>query len=301
MPDTSHHPTDPARGPSQRGLVSVCIPTYNSAAFVAETIGSVLTQDYPSIEVVIADHGSTDGTPELLQEFAHDPRVRVVLGPPGGGAQANWNRATDQAVGEYVKLVCADDPLYPGCLSRQIEAMEEHPGVVLVASKRDIIDATGAVVYRGRGLAGLEGRVPGAVAVRRSVLAGTNIFGEPSSVLMRRDAMLASGPWSDALPYVIDVDMYVRVLQRGDLFAIAEPLATFRLSTTSWSLALSREQAAQSRAFLEVVAATFPDLRGRVLRIGSLRAAANAWGRRLAYLLHRRRLAIPSTSAGRGG
>ena len=51
--------------------------------------------------------------------------MRVVLGPPGGGAQANWNRATDQAVGEYVKLVCADDPLYPGCLTKQVEANPE--------------------------------------------------------------------------------------------------------------------------------------------------------------------------------
>lgn len=296
MHEPSGHRADPS--PSRRGLVSVCIPTYNSAAFVAETVESVLTQDYPAVEVVISDHGSTDGTQELVERFTHDPRVRVVLGPPGGGAQANWNRATDQAVGEYVKLVCADDPLYPGCLTKQVEAMEANPGVALVASKRDIIDAAGSVVFRGRGLAGLEGRVPGAVAVRRAVLAGTNIFGEPSSVLMRTDALRESGPWSDALPYVIDVDMYVRVLRRGDLFGIAEPLATFRLSTSSWSLALSREQAAQSRAFHEVVRAAYPEVSQRDLRIGSLRAEANAWGRRLVYLLHRRRLATPAPSTG---
>ncbi len=222
--------------------VSVCIPTYNSADFVAETIESVLAQDHPSFELVIADHGSTDETAEVVRRYEHDPRVRFVIGEPGGGAQANWNRVTDLARGEYIKLVCADDPLYAGCLSQQAAVLDENPDVVLVASKRDIVDAQGRMVMRGRGLGGLQGRSPGSVAVRRLVQMGTNIFGEPSSVLMRASAVRAAGPWSDALPYLIDEDMYVRVLERGDFYAIPSSLATFRLSTTSWSLALTRQQ-----------------------------------------------------------
>ena len=139
-------------------LVSVCIPTYNSAAFVAETIESVLAQDHPSFELVIADHGSTDETAEVVRGYEHDPRVRLVIGEPGGGAQANWNRVTDLARGEYIKLVCADDPLYAGCLSQQAAVLDENPDVVLVASKRDIVDAQGRMVMRGRGLGGLQGR-----------------------------------------------------------------------------------------------------------------------------------------------
>lgn len=279
--------------PRALARVSVCIPTFNSSAFVAETIESVLAQDYPCFDVVIADHGSTDTTRDVLLRFADDPRVRLVFGPAGGGAQANWNRATGHAGGDYLKLVCADDPLYPSCLTKQVAVLENNPGVVLVASKRDIIDAHGAVIYRGRGLAGLEGRVSGDRAVRRTVLSGTNIFGEPGSVLMRADAFRAAGPWCDAFPYVIDVDMYVRVLAHGDFYALAEPLATFRLSSASWSLSLSREQAAQTRAFHEVVRTIHPGvLRRRELRIGGLRAEANAWARRLVYVMLRGRLIV---------
>jgi glycosyltransferase involved in cell wall biosynthesis len=277
-------------------LVSVCIPTYNSSAFVAETIESVLAQDHPSFELVISDHGSTDSTGQIIRGYAGDPRVRVVIGAPGGGAQANWNRVTDLARGDYIKLVCADDPLYADCLSRQAAVLDENPDVVLVSSSRDIVDAHGRIVLRGRGLGGLKGRVPGAEAVRRCVQLGTNIFGEPSSVLMRASAVRAAGPWSDALPYLIDEDMYVRVLQHGDFFGIATPLATFRLSATSWSHALARQQAVQNRAFHRVVSEAYPGLITTAdLVLGGLRVEANAWARRLVYLMMRRRLRTPSS------
>jgi glycosyltransferase involved in cell wall biosynthesis len=277
--------------------VSVCIPTYNSSAFVAETIESVLAQDHPSFELVIADHGSTDSTEQIIRRYADDARVRVVVGEPGGGAQANWNRATDLARGDYVKLVCADDPLYVDCLSRQAAVLDENPDVVLVASPRDIVDAQGRIVFRRRGLGGLTGRVAGPDAVRRSVQLGTNIFGEPSSVLMRASAVRSAGPWSDALPYLIDQDMYVRVLQHGDFFAIPDSLATFRLSTTSWSLALARQQAVQARAFHKIVSSAYPGLISSADHVlGGLRAEGNAWARRLVYLMLRRRLQVPVTS-----
>lgn len=282
--------------------MSVCIPTFNSSAFVAETIESVLGQDHPSFELVIADHGSTDSTPDILQRYADDPRVRIVAGPPGGGAQANWNRATGLARGKYVKLVCADDPLYVACVSSQAAVLDEHPDVVLVASQRDIVDAHGRIVFRGRGLAGLKGRVSGPEAVRRSVRVGTNIFGEPSSVLMRASAMRAAGPWSDALPYLIDEDMYVRVLQHGDFFALPTALATFRLSTTSWSLSLAREQAAQNRAFHQVVKEAYPGHIGSAdVFLGGLWSEGNAWARRVVYLGLRRRLRAPADGLSASG
>jgi glycosyltransferase involved in cell wall biosynthesis len=279
--------------------VSVCIPTYNSEAFVAQTIESVLTQDHPSFELLIADHGSSDTTAEVISRYAEDPRIQVVLGEPGGGAQANWNRVTGLARGEYVKLVCADDPLYDGCLTRQAEVLDDNPDVVLVASRRDIVDAQGRVVLRGRGLAGLRGRVATTDVVRRLVRSGTNIFGEPSSVLMRASAMRASGPWSDTLPYLIDADMYVRVLKHGAFFAMPETLATFRLSTGSWSLSLARQQAEQNRAFQRMVRAAYPDDVGTIdLVLGGVRAEAHAWERRAAYALLRRRLSVERVEAG---
>jgi hypothetical protein len=93
--------------------------------------------------------------------------------------------------------------------------------------------------------------------------------------------------------------MYVRVLRHGDFFGIPEPLATFRLSTTSWSLALAREQAVQNRKFHRQVASAYPGLLSREdLVLGGVRSETNAWARRLVYLVLRRRLRVADSRPG---
>ena len=92
-----------------------------------------------------------------------------------------------------------------------------------------------ASVTTGRGLAGLTGRVPGRVAARHTVVAGSNIFGEPACVLIRREALVRAGGWDGRHPYVIDEATYVKVLLTGDFFGIDKALAAFRLSSSQWS------------------------------------------------------------------
>ena len=74
--------------------VSVVVPAFENAPYIRATVASVLAQTYPDFELVVADHGSSDGTWEILQEFADDPRVRLLRTPAGGGAERNWNRVT---------------------------------------------------------------------------------------------------------------------------------------------------------------------------------------------------------------
>jgi glycosyltransferase involved in cell wall biosynthesis len=272
-------------------LVSVVVPTYQSAAFVERTLDSVLAQTYPSLELVVADHGSTDGTWEKLQPYAVDQRVRILRTDPGGGAERNWNRVTDEASGTYVKLVCADDLVYPNCVAEQVNVMEKNPDVALVAAKRDLVDSRGRTLIHGRGLGGLTGKVDGRTAIRRTVRAGSNIFGEPACVLLRTEMVHKVGGWSGRKPYLIDEDLYVRVLVLGDFFAIPRTLAAFRVSDTQWSVNLARQQARQAVSFHRQLRATEPDVVSHVDElVGSLRAAAIAWARRAAYQVWRRRM-----------
>ena len=76
--------------------VSVVVPAFQNAPFIRATVASVLAQTYPDFELVIADHGSSDGTWEILQELAADPRVRLLRTSAGGGAVRNWNRVTER-------------------------------------------------------------------------------------------------------------------------------------------------------------------------------------------------------------
>lgn len=271
--------------------VSVVVPAYQNAAFIERTLDSILAQTHRDLEVVVADHASTDGTWRLLQRYADDPRVVLLQTPAGGGAERNWNRVTEAASGSLLKLVCGDDLIYPTCIEEQVQAMHAHPGVAMVACRRDLVDVSGRVLLRRRGLPGLAGLVPGSRAVRAAVRAGTNIFGEPACVLLRRDLVSAVGGWSAAQPYLIDEDLYVKVLAFGDLYAQPEALAAFRVSAAQWSVDLAREQARQGKEFLRRVRQDQPAAvsHGDV-RLGSVRAVVAAGQRRAAYVMWSRRM-----------
>ena len=271
--------------------VSVVVPSFNNASFIEATMDSILAQTFGDFELVVADHSSEDGTWERLQRYSADPRVRLLRTDAGGGAPRNWERVTAAARGELLKLVCGDDIIYPDCLQMQVEAIDASPSVVLVAAQRDLIDARGDILLSGRGLAGLSGRTSGRMAARHTVLAGSNIFGEPACVLIRRETLRDAGGWDGRHPYVIDLATYVNVLLRGDFLGIERSLAAFRLSSTQWSVRLAREQSNQVIAFHHRLADDASGLLSRTDLIrGDTRARGMAYARRLAYLWVGRRM-----------
>jgi glycosyltransferase involved in cell wall biosynthesis len=266
--------------------VSVVVPAFNNARYIEQTIDSVLAQTYGDFELIVADHGSSDETRRLLERFVDDPRVRLLDTPPGGGAERNWNRVTQEATGQFVKLVCGDDVVYPEILATQVAAFGAHDSrVVMVSSPRDIVDASGRPVVRNQGLAGLSGRVAGDVAVRRSVLAGRNLFGEPCCVLLRRAALEAAGGWHGNPGYLIDQATYSRILLHGDLVTTPGPLAAFRISATQWSVGLARQQASSAAEMHRQLGELRPGLLTRAdIARGNAMAALRAVQRRLVYL-----------------
>jgi glycosyltransferase involved in cell wall biosynthesis len=271
--------------------VSVVVPSYNNVGFIEATMDSILGQTFEDFELVVADHSSTDGTWERLQRYGADPRVRLMRTEAGGGAPRNWERVTAAARGELVKLVCGDDIIYPDCLRTQVEAIDANQSVVLVAARRDLIDARGGTVITGRGLAGLIGCVPGRVAARHTVVAGANIFGEPACVLIRRATLERAGGWDGRHPFVIDEATYVNVLLHGDFFGIGTALAGFRLSSSQWSVHLAHEQSDQVIRFHHRLTGDAPGLLSRTdLLRGDAMARGMAYVRRLAYVWVGRRM-----------
>jgi glycosyltransferase involved in cell wall biosynthesis len=272
--------------------VSVVIPAYNNEHYIQETMRSVLAQTFTDIEVVVADHTSQDRTWELLQDFADDARVRLLTTPAGGGAERNWNRVTREATGELVKLVCGDDLLAPEAVEKQVAALDEHgDGVVMVASARDVVDASGKRILHNLGLGGLRGRVSGGDAIRRSVLRGTNIFGEPCCVMFRRTTLEAVGLWHGNPGYHIDHATYCRVLLRGDLATVEGALASFRVSAGQWSVELVREQARSAAEMHRQISELAPSvISGRDVRVGNAMAILRAAQRRLFYRVMGRRM-----------
>ena len=111
--------------PSPR--VSICIPVYNTERFIADAVTTALAQTYRDFEIVIVDNASTDATPRGARA-RHGPAHQASFRNERNiGAQANFNRAVSLARGEYLKVLCADDVLYPTCLEQQVAVFEADP------------------------------------------------------------------------------------------------------------------------------------------------------------------------------
>lgn len=263
--------------------VSVVVPVYNGMPYLDEAVQSVLRQTYTDLEVVVVDNASTDGTGEALAAVHNDDRVRVVRNPETVPAAENWNRALEAANGEWVKLLCADDVLAPSCVAEQLAAARAEPTAVLVASQRRIITGSGAVARQRHGLGRLEGVVDGAAAVRACVRAGTNLLGEPAAVLLRRDVLERTGGFDARYAYMIDLELWCRVLEHGPAVALRTPLADFRVHGASWSTDLSSQQAVQAHLLFQRLTDKWPQVTGKDLLAGRARAALMARARRVAY------------------
>jgi len=263
--------------PERLPVVSVCIPVYNTERFIADAVTSALSQTYRDFEIVIVDNASTDTTPQLLAGFT-DPRIRLFRNDENIGAAGNFNRAVSLARGRYLKVLCADDVLYPSCLEQQVAVFEAdaREEIALVGCARDIIDDRGKRRLRRR-FPGRTGSIDGRAAISMTVRSGTNIFGEPAAILVRTEAARAAGAFDPRYGFCLDLDLWCRLLGDGGLYMIDEALCGFRVSSQSWSVSLGR---GQHREFTRFVA----DLHRRGVPLsafdrasGRLRAYVNAF------------------------
>lgn len=262
--------------------VSVCVPVFNCDRYLREAIDSALMQTYQDFELVVVDNASTDGTAAVVAEF-DDPRVVVHRNEVNIGAAGNWNRAVELSRGEYVKLLCADDVLEPECLAVQVSALDAAPGASLCTCARTVIGEDGKAQMT-RGWGGPSRIVSAAVALRSVVRSGTNLMGDPSAVLFRRDAFDCAGEFHADAGYAIDMDLWVRLLGFGDVAVEARALSRYRVSSSSWSVSVDSQQAHDTIRVLEEAArvplsaaSTFD------LTMGKARARLNQWLRWVFY------------------
>jgi glycosyltransferase involved in cell wall biosynthesis len=232
-------------------LVSICIPSYNSQSFIEETIKSILSQDYKNLEVIICDDRSSDNTMDVVKKFVIDERIVFHQNESNLGVGNNWNKTLLLAKGKYVKLMGADDILFPNCISEQVKILEnpDHSDIVLVSSDKKIIDETGKEILNRK--SPRHGKVNGFDAIRMCCHKGTNIIGEPVAGLYRTAVLKETGLYRGHNIYMIDLDLWSRILCLGNLFVINRPLYAFRISRTSLSFHMAFQQYKLFNNFIE--------------------------------------------------
>jgi glycosyltransferase involved in cell wall biosynthesis len=220
--------------------VSVCIPSYNGARYLGETIESVLAQDSSDYELVICDNASTDDTPRVARSFP-DRRVRYVRFDAFVSQSANWDRCLDLAAGDYVVLLHADDLVRPGFLRRALAVLDAHRDVALVHCSVQHIAADGAPLHIQKLYD--EDRVDtGDALCRRLLIDGCVV--NPAGVMVRRTAYEAAGRFSEEIVWGADWHMWLRIALHNRVAYLAEPLAVYRQhpeSGTSRVMATGRQ------------------------------------------------------------
>jgi len=200
--------------------ISVVMAAYNGAAFLRETIDSVLAQTMPDFEIVVADDCSTDDTLAVLASI-DDPRLRVVRAARNGGPAAARTLAMAHASGRFVAGLDQDDICRPDRFARQLAYLDDHPDVVLVTSTIEMVDGK------------TTRRDPYPDLVDPGEIDWTMELLNPlawSTTLMRGEAARALMPFErDAYRFAEDFDLYVRIRAHGRIGRIAEPLVRYRM------------------------------------------------------------------------
>ena len=233
-------------------LVSIVIPVKNGLPYLAECIQSVLATDYPNLEIIVSDDGSVDGSTEYLNKLDID-QLTIVHPEKPLSIGEHWTFVSRFASGKYIKLLCSDDTVTKEGILNQVIILEQNAKVGMVSSRRKIVNKRGATLLRSFGSDRKEKTLSGRLALKQSIKSGTNIFGEPSSVMFRKEWFMKCLPWNDALPYVLDLDFYTKLLflPKNQVHLASSVDATFRVHGGSLSSRIQKDQARQFLAFVE--------------------------------------------------
>lgn len=174
-------------------VVSIGVPVFNGANYLAEALESLLAQTFADFEILVSDNGSTDATPEIARGFAaRDPRVRYERLESNIGAAANHNRVFGRTRGRYFKFASHDDIHLPNYIERTLAALDADPGAVLAYGRTRIIGEDGQPlkddIFSGRHTAGSASAARRFYDVAYVQHQCFQIFG-----LMRREAARRSG------------------------------------------------------------------------------------------------------------
>jgi glycosyltransferase involved in cell wall biosynthesis len=241
-------------------LVSIITPAYNRASYLDETIQSVLAQDYPNIEYIVLNDGSTDNTREVLKKYTG----RLIWETHSNmGETKTVNKGWSMAHGEIVAVANSDDPLLPRAVSSAVAFLQTHPDILVAYPDWDFIDPDSNVTGHHQ--------VPEYdylyMLRRHHCSVGPGAF-------IRRQAFELAGMRDPEFRYVADFEYWLRLGLYGKFARIPKTLATFRVHPDSASVSHRGQAMAQEHIQLVRKLYSRPDLPPEVLRV---RSEAFSW------------------------
>jgi len=200
-------------------LVSIVTPSFNQARYIEATIQSVLLQEYPRIEYIIVDGGSTDGTVNLIKKY--EARLASWVSEKDHGQTDAINKGFARAKGDILAWINSDDTYEPGAVSAAVKYLQDHPDVGLVYGDCNFINESGRVI----------GRFNSAQTDLPLLRRGFVHIPQQAS-FFRADLWKQVGPLDTSFYFAMDYDLWTRLAARSQLKYVPQTWANFRLHTS---------------------------------------------------------------------
>ena len=205
-------------------LISIITPSYNSAAYIEQTILSVINQTYKNVEYIIIDGGSTDGTLEIIRRYSSG--IAHWRSEPDDGMYQAINKGMQYSTGDIIAYLNSDDLYYPNSLEQVVEIFLSNPSVDLVYGGLDFIDDAGRKLYS------IE--YPD-FNLNYFPLASGAMIGQPAS-FWRSRLIRQIGLFDESLKMAADFDFFIRAGMNGRPKKTLDVLAAFRLHSSSLTI-----------------------------------------------------------------
>jgi glycosyltransferase involved in cell wall biosynthesis len=196
--------------------VTIVTPSYNQADYLEETIRSVLDQNYPNLEYIIVDGGSTDGSVEIIRKY--EDRLAWWISEPDQGQTDAINKGFAKANGEILAWLNSDDTYLEGAVAEAVDYLEAHPAAGMVYGDANLINDDGEIL----------GRFPARQTDFRRLMRGF-VHIPQQAAFFRALLWHQVGPLDTTLYFAMDYDLWVRLAQRAPLHYHPRLWANFRL------------------------------------------------------------------------
>jgi len=200
-------------------LVSIITPSFNQARFLEATIQSVLAQDYPHIEYLIVDGGSTDNTVNIIKKY--EARLAGWVSEKDSGQTDAINKGFARAKGDILAWINSDDMYEPGAVTAAVKYLNEHPEVGMVYGDCNFINESGHVIGRFN-----------AAQTNYRLLRQGYVHIPQQTMFFRAELWRQAGPLDPSFYFAMDYDLWTRIAPRTEMKYVPQTWANFRLHTS---------------------------------------------------------------------
>jgi glycosyltransferase involved in cell wall biosynthesis len=206
-------------------LVSIVTPSFNQASYLEETIRSVLEQDYPRIEYMVVDGGSTDRSVGIIEKYAD--RLAWWVSEVDKGQTDAINKGFGRANGQILAWINSDDTYQPGAVSAAVKFLQAHPEVGMVYADCNFIDEAGRVIGKF-----------GAAQTDYKRLRQGYVHIPQQTMFFRAELWHALSPLDPSFYFAMDYDLWVRIASRAEIkYLPGQTWANFRIHTFGKTIA----------------------------------------------------------------